>query len=72
MEKHRKHDMRRDRETNLTEFYEGLSQWLQLIPPDPDYKHHSLLTSMHDWLLSPFVVHFRKLLSTSIFAALRK
>lgn len=56
---------------SLTEFYKGLSHWLQLNPTDPDNKHHCLSTNNHK-LLSAFMVDFRKLLSTSVFAALRK
>lgn len=40
--------------------------WLQLIPTGPDDKHHCLLTNIHKWLLSTFIVDFRRWLSTSV------
>lgn len=46
-----------------TEIYKGLSHWFQLIPADPDNKHHCLSTKIHNRLLLTFMVDFRKLLS---------
>lgn len=55
------------------EFYKGIYYWLQLIPTDPDNKHHCLSSNIHI-LCSIFIVdiHFIRLFLTSIFAPFSK
>lgn len=62
----RNHHMGKEWDTwqkSLTEFYRGLSLWLQLISTDPDNindKHYFFATDIHTCMLSTFMVDFRK------------
>ena len=48
IEQHRKHGEEISTlQKSSSEFYMGLSRWLQLIPTDPDNKHHCLSTNIH-------------------------
>jgi hypothetical protein len=49
LELHRKHGEEISTlQKSSSEFYMGLSRWLQLIPTDPENKHHCLPTNIHN------------------------
>lgn len=75
IEQHRKSPMG-ERMENCTEIFNRVSQGIKSLAladlTDPDNKHHSLSTSVHNWSLPNCMVSFRKLLLTFVSAAFQQ
>lgn len=73
IEQHKKHHSKKEWGLLYKNLQYIFTRIKSLAPPSPDYKYyykpHCLSNNIYKWMLSAFMLDFRWLLSTSVFAA---